>query len=295
VVTRSADRVAEPRLTARQRRELAAATALLGEAAGVRAYAVGRTSARWSAGARWLVGGFAALFVFMLVVAHVILFPGGLVIFGLYEMVKPRRGIVVTPAGLSELKLSALNGRPSSVLATTAHAGLFDPRTQPEHGRTTVWIGDEAISLKDPDLARLRAAASAAAAVAAASVQQGWGTLPPPPPPLPSTEASDRLPGWREATVMWVVVHLFVGLVVSILLITAAIAVPSVLGRDTTDAPPAAALLFATFVGGIVGWMCFVYVRRPLGTRLRLLAVLLGGALVLGAVGATLGAPHLPS
>jgi hypothetical protein len=146
--------------------------------ADVRAYAVGRASARWSDGAKWVTGIFGALFVFALVVLHVVLIPGFLVGYVLYDSVRPRRGVAVTAAGITEMKLSMVNGKPSSVIATSAHAALFSPGER-AGGKTVVRLPADDVSLKDADLQRLQAAAVAAAPPTG---QAANGTLPPPPP-----------------------------------------------------------------------------------------------------------------
>jgi hypothetical protein len=163
------------KLTSRQRRELESARKVTADA---HAYAVGRASARWSDGAKWVTGIFTALFVFALVVLHIVLIPGFLVVYVLYDSVRPRRGVAVTAAGITEMKLSMMNGKPSAVLATSSHAALFSPGEQ-SGGRTVVRLPAEDISLKDADLHRLQGAAAAAAP----PIGQPSGTLPPPPPP----------------------------------------------------------------------------------------------------------------
>lgn len=162
-------------LTSRQRRELESARTVTAD---VRAYAVGRASARWSDGAKWVTGIFTTLFVFALVVLHVVLIPGFLVVYVLYDSVRPRRGLAVTAAGVTEMKLSLMNGKPSAVVGSSTHAALFSPGER-SGGRTVVRLPAEDVSLKDADLQRLQAAAAAAAAPVA---QPATGILPPPPP-----------------------------------------------------------------------------------------------------------------
>src|SRR5436190_14822752 len=164
------------KLTSRQRRELESARKVTTD---VRAYAVARASARWSDGAKWVTGIFTTLFVFALVVLHVVLIPGFLVVYVLYDSVRPRRGVAVTAAGITQMKLSMMNGKPSAVLAMSAHAALFSPGEQ-SGGKTVVRLPAEDVSLKDADLQRLQRAAVAAAP---ATGQAANGTLPPPPPP----------------------------------------------------------------------------------------------------------------
>jgi hypothetical protein len=162
-------------LTSRQRRELESARTVTAD---VRAYAVGRASARWSDGAKWVTGIFTTLFVFALVVLHVVLIPGFLVVYVLYDSVRPRRGLAVTAAGVTEMKLSLMNGKPSAVVGSSTHAALFSPGER-SGGRTVVRLPAEDVSLKDADLQRLQAAAAAAAPPMA---QPATGILPPPPP-----------------------------------------------------------------------------------------------------------------
>ena len=85
----------------------------------------------------------------------------------------------MTAAGITEMKLSLMNGKPSAVVATSTHAALFSPGEQ-AGGKTVVRLPAEDVSLKDADLQRLQGAAAAAAPPMG---QPSGGTLPPPPPP----------------------------------------------------------------------------------------------------------------
>jgi hypothetical protein len=119
------------------------------------------------------------MFVFALVVLHVVLIPGFLVVYVLYDSVRPRRGLAVTAAGITEMKLSMLNGKPAAVLATSPHVALFSLGER-SGGKTVVRLPADDVSLKDADLQRLQAAAAAAAPPTGLAAN---GTLPPPPPP----------------------------------------------------------------------------------------------------------------
>jgi hypothetical protein len=128
-----------------------------------------------------VVAIFVAAFGAALVLLHAVLFPGVLVLYALYDAVKPRRGVAVTATGVAELKLSMVNGRPSSVLATTNHAALFEPRVERVNGKNGVRFGAEAVSLRDRDLARLQGAVPAAV-LPIAQPDPGTLSFPPPPP-----------------------------------------------------------------------------------------------------------------
>jgi hypothetical protein len=278
----------------RQRRELSAAKALLGEAASVRAYATGRANARWSPGARWMTGCFAAVFLLFLLVFHVILFPGGIALYALYGMVNPRRGVAITGSGVVELELSIWNGRPSAVMATTDHGGLFDPRTLADKNKTMVRFGEEVVSLRSGDLAMLR---NGVATIPLAVAGRGSAEFPPPPSvqvfAVPG-DAGDRLPRWREATVLWVLAHLAIGSAMFLGVMMGAFLVSDVLQRDTTNSSPAAGAIWLSLVATLTGWLCFVFTRSPRQKRVLLLGCLVGAALVVASVAVFQGSPVYP-
>ncbi len=274
-----------PSLTARQRRELRDAGKALGMRGDVYAFALGRANARWSSGAKWIVGLFGAAFVLVFMTLHVILIPGFLVAYLLYDSVRPRRGLAVTTAGIAELRLRALNGRPESVIASTDHGALNPARVEHVSGRESVRVGGELVSVKKRELERLRAAAASA---------ESYATIEGPPlPPSPDGVAvwasdaasANALPGWREATIGRVLGHLTIGLVLFILCLIVANALGSALGRDIEHTSKHASIyLWAVFGGAVSGWMLFVYWRGTFRTRLLLLAACTGGALLLSCV-----------
>jgi hypothetical protein len=286
-----------PSLTARQRRELRDAGKALGMRGEVYAFALGRANARWSAGAQWIIALFGTAFIVVLMTLHVILIPGFLVAYLLYDSVRPRRGLAVTTAGIVELRLRALNGRPESVIGSTDHGALNHARVEQVSGRESVRVGDELVSVKKRELERLRAAAASAESSA------NTGGLPPPPPSpngvavWASDAASGKaLPGWREATIGRVLGHLMVGLVLFVLCLIVANALGSALGRDIERTSKEASIyLWAVFGGAVSGWMLFVYWRGTFRTRMSLLAACTGGALLLCCVVNFVYSPPVPS
>jgi hypothetical protein len=293
VGTTSRGEFAESSLTSRQRKEIGAARALLGDTANVRAFATGRAEARWTDGASVMTGIFGAVFLVALFVFHVILFPGALFLFALYGMIRPRRGIAVTANGVTELALGIWNGRPCSVISTTDHAALFGPRATQNKGMTVVTFGGETVSLRDRDLAMLQSGVETAAPPA--PVSDPWG-LPPPPDTqtFGATQAGGKaLPRWREATVLWVIAHSGITFVLYLGVIFGAFAIADVSGHDTTNPSPPAALMWLSFLATVAGWMCFVFYRGTRRTRLLMLAGLLGGGLAMASVAIIIGSPVL--
>jgi hypothetical protein len=279
-------------LTTRQRRELRDAGKILGGRVSVYAIATGRANARWSPTASWIVGVFGGVFLFVLLALHVIIFPGVLVGLLLYESIRPRRSLAVTNEGVAELRLRTLNGRPEALIAVTDHGALSPVRMGP--GPLDVSIGGEAVTLRDRELHRLRVAVASIAA----PVSVGGPPLPPPPGGgLPFTPAPrDELPGWREATIGKVLGHLLLGLLLCILFLVTANVIGAALGRDierTSDAATAW-LLWAAFLGAMIGWMLFVYWRGSRRTRLLLLGLIAGGGFVICCVLNVVGSPPMP-
>src|SRR5215831_12167500 len=109
-------------MSAQQRASDAAAKLL--NATAVRAFGFGRAHARMTNGAWWLIGLFGAGFVIILIVLKTFLFPGVVLVWLLFSMVRPRRGIAVTDAGVAVMALSGWNGRPARITETLPHAAL---------------------------------------------------------------------------------------------------------------------------------------------------------------------------
>jgi hypothetical protein len=292
VVTRS---VANSPLTSKQRRVLEGARRVMGEGAGIRVVAIGRANARWSDGARWTVGIFSAAFVLTFVILHVILVPGALVVLVLYDSVRPKRGVAVTAAGISELKLSLIKGRPSSVITSTDHAALFVPRlAETNDGKSAVAFGSEVVSLRGNDLAMLQAFVPAASS----PLQPGGETLPPPPPTLDAgwSHTVSSIPRWREATLLWVIGHIAIGLGFFVAILVVSNAVGTAFGRDIAQMSGSAGVyLFAILAGAVAGWMLFVYHKGAFRTRVMLLSASVGGALLVACIVTIAYSPAGPS
>lgn len=194
--------------TRSQRRLLEAARKVMGENADVRAAAAGRANARWSRGARVVVGIFAVAFVLGVVLIHVILVPGVLVVVIVIETTVPRRCVIVTGTEVADLELSLVRARPTSVIAVANHAALFDSRLdRGQSGKSVVAFGTETVSLRRKDVERLRMAARTFGGPI-----PGPQLVPLPPPPSLSLLPQGRAPAARtDPDAIWAGVTALVG------------------------------------------------------------------------------------
>jgi hypothetical protein len=264
------------RPSAAQRRAMAAAHTLLG--AEVRAYAAGRAEARMSRAAGWTIGITAGIWLAALVVLHVILLPGALVCLVLYDMIRPRRGVAVTDAGVAELSLRGLNAMPKSAIAVVGPDALSNPEIR-EGSKVGLRFPEEVVTMHERDFAWLVAAAAAV----------GAPSLPPPPGATSWEGSSSRTlvdqadyPRWRRATIAMVLCHFLFEVFIFLGIILVANVVTELLGRDPNRTRPSAnVVLWFTYAGVVVGWYLFVYWRRSDVARRAFLAVFVGGALLL--------------
>jgi hypothetical protein len=143
------------RLSKAQRRALKTAQKVIGEAKDVRAYAAGRAQARMSDRAWWVAGIIAGMFLLALVLLRVVLVPGVIAWYIVYDAIRPRRGVAVTGEGITELKLSLFNGMPKSVIAELNHAALAERSATHEGGKVKVTLGHEVISLRKSEFEML--------------------------------------------------------------------------------------------------------------------------------------------
>jgi hypothetical protein len=102
------------------------------------------------------------------------------------------------------------------------------------------------------------------------------------------------VPAWRSAKPGWIVLHFAIACAIAFVSLIVVIAIVSA-GRDLTaldnvgsgdqGVVNAAALAFwVCFFGAQLGWMLFVYLRRPASTRAIALIVSLGAAAAAGVI-----------
>jgi hypothetical protein len=142
-------------MTRQQRRGQEAVQKLLGPGDEVMAFAFGRAHARMTNGAWTLIAIFGAAFVIVLVTLKTILIPGVLLIWILYGMVRPRRGVAVTRSGIVVTALSGWNGVPTHVTQTLPPGALRAGIRNATGNKVDVQLGAELITLKRPDFEAL--------------------------------------------------------------------------------------------------------------------------------------------
>jgi hypothetical protein len=156
-------------MTRQQRRGEDAVRKLLGPGTEVLTLAFGRSHARMTNGAWVLIAIFGTAFVVVLVALKTVLIPGVLLIWILYNMIRPRRGIAVTGSGIVVTELSGWNGAPKRVTETLRSGALQAGIRNASGSKVDVQLGADLITVKRSDFEAL---------VAAAPVEQ----VPPPPP-----------------------------------------------------------------------------------------------------------------
>lgn len=138
-------------------KHVAAAARLLPAGTQIRGYAVGQAQARWANGAIVAIGLFLTVFVVGLALG-VIFYPGGLLLYYVYNSVRPQRGVAATDHGLVLLERSLLNGRPRRVLANEGFMVLASPHTV--GSKTMVRVGPDDVTFPRAEYDRLVGAAT---------------------------------------------------------------------------------------------------------------------------------------
>ena len=156
-------------MTRQQRRGQEAVQKLLGPGDEVMAFAFGRAHARMTTGAWSLIAIFGTAFVIVLVTFKTILIPGALLIWILYGMVRPRRGIAITDSGIVVTTLSGWSGSPKHVTQTLPHAALRAGIRNATGSKVDVQLGADLTTVRRRDFESLTAAVPD-------------GQVPPPPP-----------------------------------------------------------------------------------------------------------------
>jgi hypothetical protein len=156
-------------MTRQQQRGQDAVRKLLGPGTEVLTFAFGRSHARMTNGAWVLIAIFGSAFVIVLVALKTILIPGVLLIWILYNMIRPRRGVAITRSGIVITELSGWNGAPKRVTETLPSGALQAGIRNASSSKVDVQLGADLITVKRSDFESL---------AAAAPVEQ----VPPPPP-----------------------------------------------------------------------------------------------------------------
>lgn len=163
-------------MTRQQRKGQEAVQKLLAPGDMVTAFAFGRAHARMTSGAWSLIAIFGTLSVIVLVALKTIVLPGALLIWILYGMVRPRRGVAVARSGIVVAALNGWNAAPKHVTAVVPPEELRAGIRRASGNRVDVQLADDLITLKRQDFESLLAAVPD-------------GRIPPPPPGALRTDA----------------------------------------------------------------------------------------------------------
>jgi hypothetical protein len=139
-------------LTRSQRKKLGSARKVVGASTEIVGYWSGKGHTRAAKALLYLGIGYAVAFVAVQILLGRFLIPGVLLIVAVYYLVRPLRGIAVTPVGVLVLHESMMNGQPSRVLFV-APPGALGPLDEHLEGKrhVRVQIGSELIRLKRDD------------------------------------------------------------------------------------------------------------------------------------------------
>jgi hypothetical protein len=145
----------------RQRRRLDAARQLVGPDTTILAYGGGRGHARMSKGVVGLAAGFLVVFVAVLALLHAVLLPGGVLLIVGIGMIRPRRGVALTPDAVLLLHESEWNGKPNRLILRAAPVA-FVPTGSGSAGSVSFQLGTERVTLKRREYERLLSAVQSA-------------------------------------------------------------------------------------------------------------------------------------
>jgi hypothetical protein len=143
-------------MSKKQHQKLDAARRVAEPGVEILAYGTGTGHARMSKGLIGLVVGFVVLFVIVLVAVHVVLIPGVVLIVVAIGLIRPRRGVALTPDSVLVFHESMWSGKPNRLILSTP-AASFSGSTAPGpgHSRVALLLGTERVSLKTNEYERL--------------------------------------------------------------------------------------------------------------------------------------------
>jgi len=143
------------RMSKRQHKKLEAARRLAEPGSQIVAYGTGTGHARISTGLIGLLVGFAVLFVVVLVAVHVALIPGVVLVVVAIGLVRPKRGLALTPDAILVFHESMWNGTPNRLILSSPVSSLSAAAAASGASRVTVLLGTERVTLKAPEFDRL--------------------------------------------------------------------------------------------------------------------------------------------
>ena len=143
-------------MSKRQRRKLDAARHVAEPGSEILAYGTGNGHARMSKGLVGLVVGFAVIFVVVLVALHTVVIPGVVLVVVAIGLLRPKRGVAVTPDAVLVFHESVWNGKPNGViLRGPADSLSASGASSAGASRVTLHLGTERITMKANEFERL--------------------------------------------------------------------------------------------------------------------------------------------
>jgi hypothetical protein len=229
---------------------------------------------------------FGALFLFLLVALQLILVPGILLVFIVYDSARPRRGVAVTGSGVVAFRVNWLNADPNEALAMTSHGALLPGGARHVGGKVAIPFGSETVLVRARDFATLVAAIPSAPS---ASVSPAEGRPASPPPAM-----THDLPRWRRASIGWVLLHFLPPCAAMLFVVAMSQLAAMGFHRDVNHTSSGGDEFFwLVFAMLLAGWYLFVYMAKSFRTRVIVLSVLWGGALVSACIVNTLASPAI--
>jgi hypothetical protein len=148
-------------MSKRQYKKLDAARGIAGPGTEILAYGTGSGHARMSKGLIGLIVGFGLLFAVVLVAVHVVLIPGVVLVVVAIGLIRPKRGVALTPDSVLLFHESIWSGRPNRLILSDP-AGALSAAGSPSTGtsRVSLLLGDERITLKRAEFEPLLRAAA---------------------------------------------------------------------------------------------------------------------------------------
>jgi hypothetical protein len=96
----------------------------------------------------------------------------------------------------------------------------------------------------------------------------GWQSSTAPPAPIEPHSVADPRPTWRRGHVGWSLLHLAIGIGIWFASFFAVGIALGIAGRTDGDIERMPAwIILPPLVGGVVGWLCFAYLRTSIGRR----------------------------
>jgi hypothetical protein len=143
-------------MTKKQDKKLAAARGIADPGARILTYGTGSGHARMSKGLIGLVVGFVAAFAVVLVTIHLVLFPGVILIVVAIGLIRPKRGVALTPDSVLVFHESLWGGKPNRLILS-APISSFQTAGALSTGSTRVTLdfGTERIAMKSNEYERL--------------------------------------------------------------------------------------------------------------------------------------------